>query len=195
MKIAFVLFDGLTTLDFTGFFDPVTRLALYPAGKDLTWDICAKGEYVTDDRGVVIKVQKVDPDLSAYDMVFVPGGFATRALRNDRDFIAWLRTAEHTRYKVSVCTGALLLGAAGFLHHKTATTNAPAYELLAPYCKTIVTDHRIVEDGTTITAGGVSASLDLGLFVAELLSDTETARDIQKSMNYPYYQSAAIKRV
>ncbi|WP_282938722.1 DJ-1/PfpI family protein [Paenibacillus sp. RC67] len=189
MRMAFILFDGMTTLDFFGFFDPVTRLSLYKdrLKEEVAWDLCGIQEEVTDDRGLTIKVKKIRPDLAEYDLIFVPGGYATRKLRYDEDFIGWLQTAKDSAMKVSVCTGSLLFGAAGWLKELRATSNPSAYELLAPYCGEVVPS-RIVRDGNVITGGGVAASLDVGLFLVELFSCEDTASAIQKSMDYPYYQ-------
>lgn len=121
-------------------------------------------------------------------MIFIPGGLSTRQLRYDADFISWIQTARDVEYKVSVCTGALILGAAGFLKGKKATTNSSAYELLAPYCSEVVKE-RFVRDGNIFTGGGVSASIDLGLYVIESLTNEEVVRQVQEKMDYPYYPS------
>ena len=113
-------------------------------------------------------------------------------MRHDARFMEWLQTGDKTSYKISVCTGALLMGQAGWLQGRRATTNRSAFDLLTPYCKEVV-DARIIRDGTIITAGGVSAALDLGLYVAELFSDRETAEQIQRSMDYPYYESGQVQ--
>lgn len=189
MKMAFILFDGMTSLDWIGFFESVTRLRLMEGGENVTWDFCAVKEEVTDDRGVIYRAGKIRPDLSGYDLVFVPGGMATRTLRHDDDFIGWIRTAAAAEWKISVCTGALLLGAAGFLRGKKATTNASAFELLEPYCAEVA-KARVVRDGQVITGGGVSASVDLGLYVVELLRGAEAAQTIQQRMEYPYYRGS-----
>ncbi|MFD0681923.1 MULTISPECIES: DJ-1/PfpI family protein [unclassified Paenibacillus] len=92
----------------------------------------------------------------------------------------------------SVCTGALLLGAAGFLSGKRATTNPPAYDILESYCEEVVRA-RIVRDGNVITGGEVATSIDLGLYLLEYITDAETVRKIQKSMDYPYYQTGKLE--
>lgn len=166
MRIAFVMFDGMTLLDFSGFYEAISWVRFLGADDTMTWDFCADKATVTDDRGLSMNIPQVNPDLSDYDLVFVPGGMPTRKLRFDDAYIAWLRTAERAAYKVSVCTGALLLGAAGFLEGRRATTNASAYDLLVPYCAEVVRE-RYVRDGNVFTGGGVSASADLGLFVVE----------------------------
>ncbi len=188
--MAFVLFDGMTTLDFVGFYDAITRMNPLKAVENLTWDFCGNEEQVTDDRGLTMKIGRVLPDLSGYDLVFIPGGMATRQLQNDADFISWIRTAQDVEYKVSVCTGALLLGAAGFLEGRRATTNPSAYELLEPYCAEVVKE-RLVRDGNVFTGGGVSTAIDLGLYVVEELTSSEVAREIQRRMDYPYYRTAS----
>ncbi|WP_127533282.1 DJ-1/PfpI family protein [Paenibacillus kobensis] len=186
MKMAFVLFDGMTSLDYVGFYEAVTWLGILRVKDNVSWEMCAVSEQVTDDRGMIIKVHQVKPDLSQYDLVFVPGGYPTRQLRFDEAFVDWIRSARDVQYQVSVCTGALLLGAAGLLEGKRATTNSSAYELLEPYCAEVVRE-RYVRDGNVFTGGGVSASLDLGLYFVESVTNADVARQVQQRMEYPYY--------
>jgi transcriptional regulator GlxA family with amidase domain len=188
MKMAFILFDQMTSLDFVGFFEAVTWLRILNAVDHVSWDLCSTKKEITDDRGMTIKMNQVSPDLSGYDLLFIPGGMATRQLRNNADFISWLQTAKDVTYKVSVCTGALLLGAAGFLERKRATTNPSAYDLLHPYCAEVV-KARVVRDGHIFTGGGVSASIDLGLYFIESLTNMEIVQKVQENMDYPYYSS------
>lgn len=185
MKIAFVLFNGITFLDFIGFYDVIYRLNMFEETKGTTWDICGLSEEITDELGLVIKVNKIKPDLSQYDLLFVPGGMGTRQLRFDEEFVAWLQQAINVKHIVSVCTGALLLGAAGFLKNKKATTNPSAYELLEPYCNEVIKS-RIVKDGNVITAGGVSTSIDLALYIVELFVNKDAVDMIKKQIDYPY---------
>lgn len=194
MKIAYILFDGMTALDFAGFYDAVSRLKLLKIQEELSWDLCANKREIADDRGMTLLIKHVCPDLSGYDLIFIPGGFATRELRDDREFVSWIQSARDVRYKVSVCTGALLLGAAGFLRDRRATTNPSAYELLAPYCAEVV-KARIVRDGDTITGGGVAASIDLGLYLVESLANAEAAKRVQQMMDYPYYRAGQLSNV
>lgn len=185
--MAFILFDGMTTLDFSGFYEAVTWLGIMGVKEAVSWDFCSTKAEITDDRGLTVKIPHVYPDLSGYDLIFIPGGFPTRQLRHNPDFVSWVKTACNVEFKASVCTGALLLGAAGFLTDKRATTNPSAYDLLAPYCSEVVKS-RVVRDGNVFTGGGVSASLDLGLFLVESLSTPEVARQVQEKMDYPYYR-------
>jgi transcriptional regulator GlxA family with amidase domain len=185
MKIAFVLFDRVTFLDFVGFYDVITRFRSFEKTSDFTWDICGLQAEVTDELGISMRVNKVKPNLIDYDIVFVPGGMGTRELRYNEEFLDWLRGAEHAKYMISVCTGSLLLGAAGFLKGKRATTNTAAYDLLAPYCLE-VDRARITRDGNVITGGGVATSIDLGLYVARLFLDGTEVDRIKQQMDYPY---------
>jgi transcriptional regulator GlxA family with amidase domain len=189
MKAAFVVFDRMTSLDFIGFYDPVTRLKSMKIMDDFEWCVCATAEHVVDDRGLRIGADVIAEPLGSYDMVFVPGGFGTRSLQQDRNFVDWLRTAATVRLKVSVCTGALLLGAAGFLRGKRATTHPSALKELEQYCREVVHE-RVVDEGDTITAGGVSSAIDAGLHVVERLAGPDARAQIAAQMDYPYRWSA-----
>lgn len=194
MRMAFVLFDGVTSMDFVGFYEAITWLAILNAKENVSWTFCADKAEVTDDRGLKMKIDEVLPNLGKFDLVFIPGGMPTRKLRFDEAFMGWIRTAEEVPYKVSVCTGALLLGAAGFLEGKKATTNSSAYDLLAPYCAEVV-KARVVRDDNIVTGGGVTASIDLGLYIVEWLTNTDIALEVQKKLEYPYYQVGSLSDV
>ena len=185
MKAAFVIFDRVTALDFVGFFDPVTRLKSMKILDDFEWRVCATSRSVVDDRGLRMEADSVGEPLDSYDLLYVPGGFGTRPLQHDRAFVDWLKTAAPARLKVSACTGALLLGAAGFLRGRRATTHPSAYEELVPYCATVVRE-RVVDEGDVITARGVSAAIDAGLHVVQRLAGTEARERIAAQMDYPY---------
>ncbi|AIQ35268.1 thiamine biosynthesis protein ThiJ [Paenibacillus sp. FSL R5-0345] len=192
MKIAFILFDGITFLDFAGFYDVIYRLGQFEIGKGLSWDICAASEEVTDELGFTVKAEKVLPELSEYDMIFVPGGMGTRKLRYDEAFVSWIAGARNVPYKVSVCTGSLLLGAAGLLEGKKATTHPSAYDLLRPYCEEVV-ETRIVHDGNVITGGGVSTSIDLGLYLISSLAGESAMNSVKKQIDYPYEMQGIVR--
>lgn len=185
MKAALIVFDRMTSLDFVGFYDPLTRLKSMKILEALEWRICATARQVVDDRGLRIEADEVGAPLEGCDLVFVPGGHGTRTLQHDTGFIDWLKTARAAKLKVSVCTGALLLGAAGWLEGRRATTHPNAYVELAPYCAEVVRE-RVVEDGGVITARGVTSSIDLGLHIVERLTDAGTRERIAAQMDYPY---------
>lgn len=183
MRIAYIIFDGITWLDLIGIYDPLSRLLSLHYLPDLSWDICSYTESVKDNFGMEMKPTKIRPALSGYDVIIVPGGHGTRQLQEDNNFISWIQAASGAKYKISICTGSLILGAAGFLKGKKATTNFLEYKTLEPYCKEVLRD-RIVEDGDTITAGAVSASIDLGLFLCKKWAGEEAAQQIRKRMDY-----------
>ncbi len=185
MKIAFILFNGLTALDFIGIYDPLTRLKSMGFISDLEWDLCAPTEQVRDDKSLLFTSTVVRPSLHNYDLLVVPGGFGTRPLAKDPDFVTWLKTAEPCRLKASVCTGALLLGACGFLQGKPATTHPGALAELKPYCLQVL-KNRIVDAGDVVTAGGVTSGIDLGLYLVERFCGPEARAKISKQMDYPY---------
>ena len=185
MKTAFVVFDRMTSLDFIGFYDPVTRLKSMNIMQDFEWRICAMTRNVVDDRGLRIEADTVAQALDSFDLVFVPGGFGTRALQHDPAFVDWLKTASPARLKVSVCTGALLLGAAGFLRGRRATTHPSAYAELEAYCGSVVRD-RVVDEKDVVTAGGVSSAIDAGLHIVQKLAGADARARIAAQMDYPY---------
>lgn len=189
MKAAFIVFDGMTALDFIGFYDPITRLKSMKIIENFAWNVCAQSAEVTDDRGLKFKADTVGATLEGYDMIVVPGGFGTRKLQHDDTFMDWIKTAANVPLKISVCTGALILGAAGFLKGRRATTHPSAYQELEPYCATVVKE-RVVDEDCIITARGVSSSLDMGLHVVERLAGAEARARVAAQMDYPYRWSA-----
>ncbi len=185
MKTAFVIFNGMTVMDFIGVYDPLTRLKSMQLMPNFEWDICSLTERVDDGKGLRITPSVVGRPLCDYDLLVVPGGFGTRALQYDQTFLSWLRTSEPVALKASVCTGSLLLGAAGFLKTRRATTHPTAFEALKQYCAEVV-DHRVVEDGEIITARGVTSAIDLGLYLVERLAGTDARARIATQMDFPY---------
>jgi cyclohexyl-isocyanide hydratase len=185
MKAAFIVFDGMTALDFIGFYDPLTRLKSMKIMNDFAWQVCSPASEVTDDRGLHLKADSVGGTLAGYDLLVVPGGFGTRKLQHDETFMAWIKTGAAIPLKVSVCTGALILGSAGFLQGRRATTHPNAYKELEPYCATVVNE-RVVDEGDVITARGVSSSLDMGLHLVERLAGADARARIAAQMDYPY---------
>ncbi len=159
MRAGFIVFDGMTLLDFVGVYDPLTRLVSMGLDSNFKWEICGPTPQVRDDRGTELFVTHVARPLDVFDLIVVAGGFSTRSLTRDSGFINWLRSANTVSLKTSVCTGSLLLGAAGFLTGIRATTHHTAMQDLACYCREVCPE-RIVDEGSVITAAGVSASID-----------------------------------
>jgi cyclohexyl-isocyanide hydratase len=183
MKIAFLIFDRMTGLDFLGVYDPVTRLKTMGFKKDLHWDIRSFTKTVMDDSGLIFKPTHVGGSLRGYDLLIIPGGFGTRKLRRNKAFVNWLRTGSDCPLKASVCTGALLLGAAGFLKGQKATTHPKAFPLLREYCRQVI-DRRIVDQGPVVTARGVTSAIDLGLRLCERIAGKGVSERIRKQMDY-----------
>ncbi|HEY7534619.1 MAG TPA: DJ-1/PfpI family protein, partial [Thermodesulfobacteriota bacterium] len=132
MKIGFIIYDGMTALDFIGIYDPITRLKTMGFMSDLEWDICAYTEEVNDNAGLRFMPTRVRESLESYDMIIIPGGFikTIQKLIDNIRFIEWIMTASQCKLKVSVCTGSLLFGAAGLLREKVATTHPSAFNEL-----------------------------------------------------------------
>lgn len=187
MKIGFVIFNQMTSLDFIGIYDPLTRLKSMGFVKDLAWDICAYTHSVTDDRGLMFSPGSIAAPLDVYDMVVLPGGMGTRMLVQNASFVQWLHTARDCRWKVSVCTGSLLWAATGILKGRKATTHPNAYQELLQMGVEVVRDRRIVDEGDIITCRGVSAGLDLGLYLVEKIAGADVRQQISDQMDYPYY--------
>lgn len=181
MKIAFVLYDGITMLDFIGIYDPLTRLRHFM--DDLELSIHAMTPTIADSFGLQVGVDHVQTNLASYDVLVIPGGFGTRALIADKAFLEWIKTAKSVPLKTSICTGSLILGAAGFLEGRTATTHFEEYEALEAYCHA-VSKERIVEDEDVITAGAVASSLDLGLYLCQKWVGEENTAWIRRRMDY-----------
>jgi len=185
MRVAFVVYDRMTALDFVGVYDPVTRLRTMGFVTDFAWDVCALTAEVADGSGLRFVPSRTSGSLAEYDWVIVPGGFGSRTLAQDAEFIKWLKTAATCKLRASVCTGSVLLGAAGFLRDKRATTHPMAFAELRPYCKQVV-DDRIVDEGDVITARGVTSAIDLGLYLCEKIAGRDVRQRIAAQMDYPY---------
>ena len=186
-RIAFLLFPHLTFLDFIGGYDALRRVAAMGIDAGVSHRIIGTEPSIVDDSGLRVTPDGVYEDLAPYDLLYIPGGFGTRTLMKDARFIEYLKTWGHERPVVSVCTGALLLGRAGYLAGKRATTHHNAYDVLRPFCREVVTDRRIVDEGQVITAGGVSSSLDLGLYLVEKFWGADARKTIAAQMAYRAY--------
>lgn len=184
MNIAFVVYNNMTMLDFIGAFDPITRLKELSYKTDLNWKIVAETDIIREANGLTIKADLIKPDLGRFDMVFIPGA---KEICRSRSFINWIKTAKDCPLKVSVCTGSLILGLAGFLEGKKATTHPNSFHELAQFA-VVVNNERIVDENNVITAGGVSSSLDLGLYICEKLAGHDAALRIAGIMDYKHFK-------
>ena len=181
MQIAIGLYPGLTLLDAIG---PYQVLSQVP-GNELI--VCAERTgRLTDDNGLIhFDIEHTFADVPRPDLLLVPGGFITRKLARDRDpIVDWIAEAHpHTTYTTSVCTGALLLGAAGILDGLDATTHWSAYDELATYGAR-PTEKRVVQQGKIWTAAGVSAGIDLALTLLAEIYGPEMSQAVQLGIEY-----------
>ncbi len=179
MDIAIPLFDRLTALDAIGPYEVLSRLP----GARVRFVAVTPGTYRTDKNLGLVADESLDA-VPAPDIVMVPGGMGTRALLTPNPLVDWLRRVHPTtRWTTSVCTGSLLLGAAGILEGVPATTPWLALDTLARLGAKPV-EQRVVEHGKIITAAGVSAGLDMALTLAARVAGDEVAQSIQLSIEY-----------
>jgi len=178
--IGFVLYPRFTALDFIGPYEVLSRL---PGHRAIV--IAESSDPVPAEQGPVAVVPEFTfGNAPALDVLLVPGGPGQLAEMGNETLRAYLRTtAESAALITSVCTGALLLGDAGLLGGKRATTHWLAYEALERLGATPVAE-RIVRDGNVITAAGVSAGIDLGLLLAAEIAGEEMAKAIQLGIEY-----------
>jgi putative intracellular protease/amidase len=182
VQIAAVLFERLTALDLIGPYEVLQRLP----GASVTFVGHQLGEVRTDKGFLGLTVDATFDDVPRPDVIVVPGGIGTRALLDDERLLSWLRQVHETsRYTTSVCTGSLLLGAAGLLDGLTATTHWAAMEELRAL-GVEPTGQRVVEhlDRRILTAAGVSSGIDMALRLSELLFDDVAARAMQLMIEY-----------
>ena len=179
LRIAMLLFPGVTQLDLTGPFELFTRLP--GATIDLVWK---QPGPVKADSGLELVATTSYAACPPPDLLFVPGGYGQIAQMEDAETLAFLRQhGERARWVTSVCTGALLLGAAGLLRGYRAATHWMYMDLLAGYGATPIAE-RVVIDRNRITAGGVTAGIDFGLQVIAEVAGTEAAERAQLELEY-----------
>jgi cyclohexyl-isocyanide hydratase len=179
LNIGFVIFPQLTQLDFTG---PLQVLARLPGAAT---HIIAKSEApVPSDCGLSLVPTSTFAACPDLDVICVPGGFGVVGAIGDRETVELVRRqAAGARYITSVCTGAFVLGAAGLLEGRRATTHW-AYTDLLPMVGAVHEKARIVKDGNIITAGGVTSGIDFALSIAAEIAGAAVAQSIQLGIEY-----------
>jgi transcriptional regulator GlxA family with amidase domain len=179
MEIAIPLYDRFTALDAVGPYEVLWRLP----GAHVRW-IGAEARPYATDRGLELVAQATFDDTPAPDVVVVPGGTGTLAALEDDRLVEWIRTADATSaWTTSVCTGALLLGAAGLLDGLRATTHWAYLDRLADYGAE-ATSERVVEQGKILTSAGVSSGIDMALTLAARIAGDDVAQAIQLRIEY-----------
>jgi putative intracellular protease/amidase/uncharacterized protein (DUF952 family) len=184
-RFAVVGFARMTLLDLVGVLDPLSRIASMEIDRTATVTVVSATEEVWDSCGARFVASAVRPPLDAFDVLVVAGGPETRTLERNEAVIDWLRSFPSNRITASVCTGALLLGAADRLRGARATTHHASLDALARFGATAVPHERVVRDGQVFTAGGVTAAIDLGLTLVEHIYGAEARARIAARMEYP----------
>ena len=179
LRIGMLLFPRMTQLDLTGPFEVFTRL---PDAQVLL--LSKTLEPVEADSGLRLLPYATLRDCPQLDVICVPGGPGVNALMEDAEVLDWLRRqSEQARYVSSVCTGSLVLGAAGLLRGKHATSHWNSHDML-PAFGAIPTEGRVVRDGNLFTGGGVTAGIDFALTMVAELAGAQVARAIQLQIEY-----------
>jgi putative intracellular protease/amidase len=190
MKIAIPIFDRVTALDAIGPYEVLSRLP----GADLKFVSFEPGPVKTDNGMLTLHAEMTMEDFAQPDVLVVPGGFGTRALMKDARMLHWVKQVhETTQWTTSVCTGSLVLGAAGLLDGLEATTHWATMHVLADLGAT-PTSRRVVRQGKIITAAGVSSGIDMALYLAGQIAGDTIAQAIQLGIEYdpqPPYDSGS----
>ena len=182
MQIAIMLYPGFTALDFIG---PYESLHYLPdAEVRFVWH--EPGPVAADSGVLVVGATHSFDETQTPDLVLVPGGFSTLQHARDEKVLDWVRRVhQSTQWTTSVCSGSVILAAAGLLEGKRATSHWAALPVLRTFGVDPVGDERIVDAGDRIvTAAGVSAGIDLGLWLAGRIAGEAKAKAIQLSMEY-----------
>lgn len=177
--IVILLFDGYAALDVIGPYEVLSRLPnskIYFVGYE-------KRGY-KDTYGLELKADYSINDISQADILLIPGGFGIDNFLKNKEIIDWVRRIDRTTdWTVSVCSGSLLLAEAGILDNKDCTTHWRRKGQLKQY-NVHVKDDRFVQDGRIITSAGVSAGIDMALYLASKIAGDDTARAIQLGIEY-----------
>lgn len=179
LQIGSLLFEGLDQIDLTGPFEVLSRIP------NATYRLYGKtAETIRDLKGLRITPDAALADAPPLDVLHVPGGFGQEALMEDEAVLGWIRRQAAGAHSVfSVCTGALICGAAGLLRGRRATTHWASFHLL-PFFGAIPVNERVVVDGTWVFAAGVTAGIDGALRLAAELRGEAAAQAIQLYMVY-----------
>jgi cyclohexyl-isocyanide hydratase len=190
-RIGMLIFPRLTQLDMTGPYEVLARLP------DTKVELVARDlDPVVTDRGMQILPTVTYAGCPPLDVIMVPGGPGQQDLMEDEEALGFLRKqAAGAEFVTSVCTGSLVLAAAGLLKGKRATCHWAALEYLA-LMGALPVDEKVVVDGNIVTGAGVTSGIDFALSLAAILADEKTAREIQLQIEYdpqPPFQSGSPK--
>ncbi len=193
MKIAAVLFDNVTILDLVG---PVEALSWLP-DCEIVFVGPQRGPVQAAPTGLNMMIDAAFDEVSAADIVIVPGGPGVRPLAANPAAVEWIKNIHQTtKWTTSVCTGSLLLGAAGLLEGKEATTHWAAADALEKYGARYV-EQRVVPQDKIVTSAGVSSGIDMALYLIGLIAGDEAAQAAQLVIEYdpqPPYDTGALSK-
>lgn len=179
LSLGCLIFERMDQIDFTGPFEVLSRMpdtTVQIIGKDLS--------PVRDVQGLRLSPDMSIAEAGIFDVLLVPGGYGQQELMHDEQVLGLIRRhVENERLLFSVCTGALLCGAAGVLAGRRITTHWSARHLM-PYYGAVLADARVVVDGNIISAAGVTAGLDAALVLVSLLRGDAAAQEIQLAIEY-----------
>ena len=180
MDIVCFVFDGITALDIVGPYEVLQRLP----GAQVKFVGLTRGEVRTDTKALALVADYAIDEITHADVLIVPGGFATRTLEKNEELLEWIRAIDATStFTTSVCTGSVLLAAAGLLAGKEATCHWASLERLREYGAT-PTGRRVVEEGKIVTAAGVSSGIDMALMLAARIAGDDVAQAVQLGIEY-----------
>ena len=179
LQIGLLVFPNVQQLDLTGPYE------VFASARNTKVHLVWKNEEpILAATGLMLKPTVQFDECPQLDVICVPGGSGINALLRDETVLAFIRDqAKHARFVTSVCTGSLVLGAAGLLHGKRVTTHWNALDFLPVFGATPV-EERVVRDGNLITAGGVTSGIDFGLTVISELIGEDEAKTIQLALEY-----------
>jgi len=180
-QIAIMLYPGFTALDFIGPYEVLRNLP----GAEVRFVSHDTGPIAADSGVLVVGATHTFDETPSPDVILVPGGMSTFEHARDQRVLDWVRRAHQTAsWTTSVCSGSLILAAAGVLEGKRATSHWLVVPMLRTFGVTPVSDDRIVREGRIVTAAGVSAGIDLGLWLAGELGGEAHAKAIQLAIEY-----------
>ena len=190
-EVAILLYEGFTALDAVG---PYEIFASLPDTK-VTFVATERGEVRSDTLALGLIADASLEDCPNPDIIVLPGGASTPQAASDERIINWIKNAHQSSlYTTSVCTGAYLLGKAGLLKGMTMTTHWASKDYVGALCGAQYKAERFIENGKILTAAGVSAGIDMALYLAAKLTDQAYAEAVQLALEYdpqpPFHEGA-----
>ena len=197
--VGILMFKTVNELDFLGPYEVFTnsdyllRVPIFPPSVKLAQDtidvrlIAKQSGLITCEKGLQVNIPHVFSDNTKLDVLVVPGGSGVDGVMNDPEQLAWVRqVAKACKWVTSVCNGVFILGAAGLTKDKRVTTHWAALEMLRQtgFAATVVDEVQFVRDGNTVSSAGVSAGIDMALWVLGQIMTPERARLVQRTMQY-----------